>query len=52
LATDHRRAPGGLPTGLVARDETTGRPYLKLPLPDANVMQKIADLLSIFTGGK
>ncbi len=43
---------GGTPAGLVARDENTGQSYLKLPLPDADTMRKITDLLSVFTGGK
>ena len=33
----------GLPSALIARDETTGRDYLKLPLPDPSVLGKIAD---------
>jgi superfamily II DNA or RNA helicase len=37
-----------LPGGLVAEDETTGRPYLKLPLPGPDVMKKITDLFSAF----
>ncbi|MBN1396133.1 MAG: DEAD/DEAH box helicase [Pirellulales bacterium] len=43
-------ALGGLPGGLVTRDENTGQSYLKLPLPDGDVMRKIADLLSAFSG--
>ena len=46
------RAGGGLPTGLIAQDQHTGQPYLKLPLPDEGTMRKIADLLSVFTGGR
>jgi superfamily II DNA or RNA helicase len=42
----------GPPAAMVARDEATGQQYLKLPLPDGDVMRKIADLLSVFTGGK
>ena len=43
---------GGLPAGLVARDEHTGQSYLKLPLPDEGTVRKIVDLLSAFTGRK
>ena len=43
---------GGPPAAMVARDEATGQQYLKLPLPDGDMMRKIADLLSVFTGGK
>ena len=42
------KSPAGLPAGLVARDEHTGQSYLKLPLPDGDVMRKIADVLSAF----
>jgi superfamily II DNA/RNA helicase len=52
LAPGGARAAGGLPTGLVARDEATGQSYLKFPLPDGDTMRKIVDLLSVFTGGK
>ena len=41
---------GGPPAAMLARDEATGQQYLKLPLPDGEVVQKIADLLSVFTG--
>jgi SNF2 family DNA or RNA helicase len=43
---------GGLPANLVARDEATGQPYLKLPMPNPDVVQKIVDLLGALTGGK
>lgn len=46
------RAGGGLPSGLVARDDATGQSYLKLPLPDEGTVRKIVDLLIAFTGGK
>jgi hypothetical protein len=42
----------GLPSAMVARDDATGQQYLRLPLPDGEVMRKIADLLSVFTTGK
>ncbi len=41
----------GLPAGLVARDRATGQSYLKLPLPDPQIVQKIVDLLGVFRGG-
>jgi superfamily II DNA or RNA helicase len=43
-------SPAGAPAAMVARDEATGQQYLKLPLPDGEVMRKIADLLSVFAG--
>jgi hypothetical protein len=46
------RDRGGLPASLVARDEATGQPYLKLPIPNPDVVQKIVDLLGALTGGK
>jgi superfamily II DNA/RNA helicase len=46
------RSGGGLPGGLVARDEKSGQSYLKLPLPDEGTVRKIVDLLSAFAGGK
>ena len=39
----------GLPAGLVARDSATGQSYLKLPLPDPQIVQKIVDLLGVFS---
>jgi len=42
--------PGaGLPAGLLARDEQTGQPCLKLPLPEPETMQKILDVISTLT---
>ena len=44
------RQPGGpglrLPSGLVVRDESGAQPYLKLPLPKPEIMEKITGLLS------
>jgi hypothetical protein len=37
-----------LPSSMIARDEPTGRPYLKLPLPEPEIIQKLADLLAAF----
>jgi hypothetical protein len=36
----------GLPAGMIGRDEQTGQPCLKLPLPPPETMQKIVELLS------
>lgn len=36
----------GVPDALVQRDESTGRPCLKLPLPEPEVMQKLIEALS------
>jgi superfamily II DNA or RNA helicase len=39
-----------LPRGLLATDESTGKPYLKLPLPKPELLEKITDLLeSVFS---
>ncbi len=45
-----RRTDAGiaLPGSLVARDDQTGQPYLKLPMPEPETMQKIVDLLGTF----
>lgn len=42
----------GLPGGLVARDHETGQPYLRLPMPEPETMQKIVELFSALTKGK
>lgn len=46
--------PGGLtlPGTAVTRDQETGQSYLKLPLPDANTMQKIVDVFAALTKGR
>ena len=45
-----RGAPGaGLPAGMLARDEQTGQPCLKLPLPEPETMQKILEVISTLT---
>ena len=41
---------GLLPESLLARDERTGQPCLKLPLPKPEVLQTIADLLGKLAG--
>lgn len=41
-----QRGAAQLPSGLVVRDESGGQPYLKLPLPKAEVVEKITSLLS------
>lgn len=40
--------PGGLalPPSLIARDDQTGQPYLRLPLPEPDALQKIADVFA------
>ena len=37
-----------LPHGLLATDESTGQPYLKLPLPKPELIKKIVDLFDAF----
>ena len=37
---------------LVARDEKSGQPYLKLPLPNPDTLRKIADLFNALAGGR
>jgi superfamily II DNA or RNA helicase len=41
-------SPLALPPGLLAADESTGQPYLKLPIPKPDVLKKIVDLLKVF----
>ena len=41
---------GLLPESLLARDERTGQPCLKLPLPKPEVLKTIADLLGRLAG--
>jgi hypothetical protein len=48
-ATDSDRTGTGL-SSLLARDEHTGRPYLKLPLPETDVLQDIANLFAKLAG--
>jgi hypothetical protein len=47
-----RTAGLGLPAGMVTRDQQTGQPYLKLPLPEPETMQKIVELFAAFAKGK
>ncbi|MHC4403918.1 MAG: DEAD/DEAH box helicase [Planctomycetota bacterium] len=42
----------GLAGATVARDEHTGRSFLKLPLPEPETMQRIADLFTTLAKGK
>jgi len=35
---------------LIERDSATGQPYLRLPIPKPEVLQKVVDLLSALTG--
>jgi hypothetical protein len=39
-----------LPAGMIATEESTGRPYLKLPLPEPQVLQKIFDFINSLRG--
>jgi len=41
-----------LPAGMLARDEQTGQPCLKIPLPPPETVQEIARLLSTLLGGR
>jgi SNF2 family DNA or RNA helicase len=42
---DRPTRSGGLPAGLIAQDEASGQPYLKLPLPKAEILEKVMGLL-------
>jgi len=46
----HVPVGSSVPGGLVARDEKTGQPYLRLPLPDANTLGKIAEIITAIVG--
>jgi superfamily II DNA or RNA helicase len=48
------REPGGLalPGAALTRDDQTGQSYLKLPLPEPETLQKIADVFAALTRGK
>ncbi len=39
-----------IPGNLVARDEQTGQPYLRLPMPGPDTVQKIVELFAALTG--
>jgi SNF2 family DNA or RNA helicase len=39
-------------SSLVAQDKETGEPYLRLPMPKPETLQKVADLLNALVGGK
>jgi len=54
LGTGQPQQPsgGGLPGAIVTRDEQTGQPFLKLPLPEPETMQKIMELFGTLTGRK
>jgi len=36
----------------IQKDEKTGEPYLKFPMPQPETIQKFADILSAFAGKK
>jgi hypothetical protein len=40
----------GLPAGMIATEESSGQPYLKLPLPEPQVLQKIFDFIKTLRG--
>jgi superfamily II DNA or RNA helicase len=40
-----------VPSSMIATEESTGQPYLKLPLPDPQVLQKIFDFAKSLRGG-
>jgi len=42
----------GLPGGIISRDEQTGQPYLKLPMPEPETIEKIVDLFGSLTKGR
>ncbi|MCC6125758.1 MAG: DEAD/DEAH box helicase [Pirellulales bacterium] len=44
------RAPSSLPAGMIATEESTGQPYLKLPLPEPQVLQKIFEFVKSLRG--
>ncbi|MBN2474680.1 MAG: DEAD/DEAH box helicase [Pirellulales bacterium] len=46
------RALGGLAESLVTRDDSSGQPYLKLPLPEPETMQKVLELFAALAKGK
>ena len=39
-----------VPSSLVAQDEKTGQPYVRLPMPEPATIKKIADAVSVFAG--
>jgi len=43
---------GGFPSGIVTHDESSGQPYLKLPLPEPETIQKIVELFGALTKAK
>lgn len=48
-STDQPPAGLTLPSNLIARDEKTGQSYVKLPMPEPEVIQKIVDVLGVLT---
>ena len=47
-ASTQPSAPGI--ASLVERDSATGQPYLRLPIPKPEVLQKVVDVLSALAG--
>ena len=48
-ATPDLTHPSNPLAGLVAQDEQTGRPYLKIPMPEQDAITKVMDLLQSFS---
>jgi len=44
--------PGSLAARLVAQDEKSGEPYIKLPLPKPETLRRVLDLLVALAQGK
>ena len=42
----------GMPGTMLARDEQTGQPYLKVPMPEPEVLEKIGELFAALTKGR
>ena len=53
-AAGQPRKPSGLalPGAAVTRDDQTGQSYLKLPLPEPETLQKLAEVFAALTKGK
>jgi len=49
LTTGAEASRPGLPAALVARDDSSGRPYLKLPLPPPDTLEILTELLTTLT---
>lgn len=45
------KASVSMPSGMIATDEATGKPYLKLPLPEPQVLKKVFDFINMLKNG-